>query len=134
VPSGGVLHQGPVPAFVHGVFEYAVGVLLIVAPFLFGYDDTSATAASVVLGLALLAFTAMSDLPTGLVRSISLGVHVLADVILAILLVALPFLLGFTDQAGPTALFITLGVLHLLVTIATRFPERAERHGDAPAR
>jgi VIT1/CCC1 family predicted Fe2+/Mn2+ transporter len=126
----GVLHQGPVPALVHGAVEYVVGALLIVAPFLFGFKATSATAASVVVGLALLAFTAMSALPTGLVRSISLGVHVLADVILAVLLVALPFLLGFTDEAAPTALFITLGVLHLLVTIATRFPERAADRAD----
>jgi hypothetical protein len=52
-------------------------------------------------------------------------VHVTVDVVLAVLLVALPFLLGFTEEGAPTALFITLGVLHLLVTIATRFPERS---------
>jgi hypothetical protein len=55
------------------------------------------------------------------------GVHVTADVVLAVLLVALPFVLGFRDEGAPTALFIVLGVLHLLVTIATRFPDRAER-------
>ncbi|HEX6921467.1 MAG TPA: hypothetical protein VF314_14695 [Actinomycetes bacterium] len=131
--GSGVLHQGPIPAFVHGVVEYAAGVLLIVAPFLFGFDSTSATAAAVVIGLVLLAFTAMSPLPTGLVRAVSLGVHVTVDVVLAVLLVALPFLLDFTSEAAPTALFITLGVLHLLVTIATRFPSAARGHRETAA-
>jgi len=116
-----MLTQGPVPAFAHGVLEYVVGVLFIVAPFLFGFDATAATAASVVMGLVLLAFTACSDLPTGLVRSITPGVHLTIDVVLAVLMVALPFVLDFTDEAGPTAWFIGLGVLHLLVSIGTRF-------------
>jgi phosphatidylserine synthase len=125
-----MLHQGPVPPFVHGVLEYAAAVLFIVAPFLFDFQETSATAASVVVGLVLLAFTAVSNLPTGLVKTVSVGVHVTADVVLAVLLVALPFVLGFRDESAPTALFITVGVVHLLVTIATRFPRR----GDAEDR
>lgn len=129
-----MLSQGPVPLIVHGGLEYAVGVLLIVAPFVFTFDATAATAASVVLGLALLAFTATSRLPTGLVKSISTGVHVTVDIVLAVLLVALPFLFGFTDEGPPTAMFITLGVVHLLVTIATRFPERSSlRDEESPA-
>lgn len=113
----------------HGVIEYVVGVLFIVAPFLFSFDETSATAASIVVGLVLLAFTSLSELPTGLVRSISVGVHVTADIVLAVLLVALPFVLGFRDETAPTALFIIIGVLHLLVTIATRF--RSADEGDS---
>ena len=116
-----MLNQGPLPVLVHGVLEYVVGVLFIAAPFLFGFDSSAATAAALVVGLLLLAFTATSALPTGLVRSVSLGVHVTIDLVLAVLLVALPFILGFTDEAAPTALFIVVGVLHLLVTIATRF-------------
>ncbi|MDQ1641905.1 MAG: hypothetical protein QOJ90_1256 [Actinomycetota bacterium] len=128
-----MLSQGPLPAFFHGLIEYAAGILLIAAPFIFSFDSTSATAASVVIGLLLLAFTATSRLPTGLVRSISVGVHVTADVVLAVLLVALPFVLGFRDEGAPTALFIVLGVLHLLVTIATRFRDPAPRDDAATA-
>jgi VIT1/CCC1 family predicted Fe2+/Mn2+ transporter len=116
-----MLKQGPVPALVHGVLEYVVGVLFIAAPFLFSFDSNSATAAAIVVGLLLLAFTATSALPTGLVSSITVGVHVTVDLVFAVLLVALPFVLGFRDEAAPTALFIVVGVLHLLMTIATRF-------------
>jgi hypothetical protein len=120
-----MLDQGPVPALVHGVIEYAVAVLFIAAPFLFGFNSAAApTAAALVVGLLLLAFTATSALPTGLVRSVTVGVHVTVDLVLAVLLVALPFILGFTDEAAATALFIVVGVLHLLMTIATRFSDR----------
>jgi hypothetical protein len=125
-----MLTQGPLPAFFHGLIEYAVGILLIAAPFIFGFDSTPATSASVVIGLLLLAFTATSRLPTGLVRSISVGVHVTADIVLAVLLVASPFVLGFRDEGAPTALFIVLGVLHLLVTIGTRFRNPVEHDDD----
>jgi hypothetical protein len=119
-----VLDQGPVPVFVHGVVEYVVGVLFIAAPFLFGFSSSAATAASVVVGLLLLAFTATSALPTGLISSVTVGVHVTVDLVFAVLLVALPFILGFRSEGGPTALFIVVGVLHLLMTIATRFTPR----------
>src|SRR5471030_896416 len=116
-----MLNQGPVPVLVHGVLEYVVGALFIAAPFLFSFDSSAATAAAVVVGLLLLAFTATSALPTGLVHSVSIGVHVTVDFVLAVLLVALPFILGFTAEAAPTALFIVISILHLLVTIATHF-------------
>jgi hypothetical protein len=128
-----MLSQGPLPVLLHGALEYAAGVLLIVAPFLFDFEATAATASSVVLGLALLAFTASSRLPTGLVKTVPVGVHVTVDVVLAVVLVALPFIFGFTEEGAPTALFIALGVLHLLVTIATRFPERGRPADADPA-
>mgnify|MGYP000956516689 FL=1 len=53
--------------------------------------------------------------------------HVALDYVLAILLIALPFLAGFSDETAPTALFIGVGILHLLVTIGTRFRTRDER-------
>lgn len=118
-----VLHQGPLPALFHGGIEYAAGLLLIVAPFLLAFEDKFATAASIVLGLVVLALTSVSDLPTGLVRAVPASLHVAGDLVLALLLVAAPFVLGFREEGPPTALFIALGVAHLLITIATRFPE-----------
>jgi hypothetical protein len=47
--------------------------------------------------------------------------HVIYDVVLAGFLIASPFILGFSEEGAPTALFIVVGVVHLLVTIGTRF-------------
>jgi predicted Kef-type K+ transport protein len=52
-------------------------------------------------------------------------VHVLVDYLLAAVLIASPFIFGFSDEGAPTAFFIIVGVLHLLITIGTRFRPRA---------
>jgi hypothetical protein len=116
-----MLRQGPVPVFVHGVVEYVAGVLLIAAPFLFSFDADTATAVSIVAGVLVLIVTASTDIPTGMTKSIPIPAHVIADYVLAGLLIASPFLFGFDADGTATAFFIVLGVVHLLLTIATRF-------------
>jgi hypothetical protein len=113
--------QGPIPAFVHGLLEYVAGALLIAAPFLFGFDSDTATAVAIVAGVLILVVTASSALSTGLIKSIPVQAHVILDYLLAALLIASPFLFGFSDDGTALAFFIVLGVVHLLVTIATRF-------------
>ena len=124
--------QGPIPAFVHGVVEYAFGILLIAAPFLFSFDDNAATAVAIAAGVLLLIVAASTAMTTGLIKSIPVQAHVILDYVLAIALIAAPFVLGFSDDGAATAFFLVLGVTHLLLTIATRFirderPRRASR-------
>jgi hypothetical protein len=116
-----VLRQGPFSAFVHGALEYAVAILFVVAPFLFGFDSDAATAISIVVGVGILIVTASSDLPTGLAKAIPITIHAVLDVVVAGFLIAAPFLFGFSDESGPTAFFMVLGLAHLLLTIGTRF-------------
>ena len=125
--------QGPVPAFVHGIVEYLFAALLIAAPFLFTFDDDTATAVSIVLGVLVLAVTASTALPTGLIKSIPVQAHAVIDYLLAAGLIASPFLFTFTGDGTATAFFIVLGVVHLLMTIATRFvsEERPRRTRQA---
>ena len=118
--------QGPIPAFVHGLIEYAAGALLIAAPFLFAFDSDTATAVSIVAGVAVLIIAASTAMSTGLIKSIPVPAHVILDYALAILLIASPFLFGFDDDSTATAFFIVLGVVHLLLTIATRFLREEE--------
>jgi hypothetical protein len=125
-----MFRQGPIPAFVHGLLEYLVGALLIAAPFLLDFDTDSATAVSIVAGLLVLVVAASSALPTGLIKSIPVQAHVMIDYVVALGLIAAPFVFGFSDDGTSTAFFIVLGVVHLLLTIATRFirePRAAQR-------
>jgi hypothetical protein len=116
-----MFRQGPIPAFVHGLLEYVAGALLIAAPFLFTFDSDTATAVSLVAGVAVLIIAASTAMSTGLIKSIPVPAHVILDYALAIVLIASPFLFGFDDDGTATAFFIVLGVVHLLLTIATRF-------------
>jgi hypothetical protein len=96
-------------------------VLLIAAPFLLSFKSDGATAVSIVAGVLILVIAASTAMSTGLIKSIPVQAHVVLDYLLAALLVAAPFIFTFTDDGTATALFIVLGVFHLLLTIATRF-------------
>lgn len=122
-----MLHKGPIPFFVHHVLDYVAGALLVVAPFLLDFDSGAAKAFCIVLGLIFLAVAAMTDGPVGLVKSIPVAVHIVFDYAAVALLVAAPFLFSFSDETNPTAFCIALGIVGLLMTIATRFPARESR-------
>ena len=124
--------QGPIPAFVHGIVEYAAAFLFIAAPFIFNFTEDAATAVSVIVGVLILIIAASTAWRTGLIQSIPVQAHVMLDYVLAIFLIASPFILGFSDDGTAAAFFIVIGVVHLLLTIATRFvPE--ERPPPSPA-
>jgi uncharacterized membrane protein HdeD (DUF308 family) len=138
-----MLREGPIPRFVHGLLEYVAGVLFVIAPFVLSFEAGAAIAASLIVGVVLLVVAASTDGSTSLVNQIPLPAHVVLDYVLAVALLAIPFVAGFSDETAPTAFFIALGVIHLLVTIGTRFRkedrpsrrDRGRRRGslDAPA-
>jgi hypothetical protein len=126
--------KGPIPAFVHGLLEYAIGILLVAAPFVFTFDSDTATGISIAAGVVVLIVNASTAMSTGLVKSIPVAAHVMLDYVLAIILIASPFVFAFDDDDTATAFFLVLGVAHLLLTIATRFiKEPPRRREDAPA-
>jgi len=116
-----MMRQGPISRFLHGAIEYAAGVLLIVAPFLFAFDSGAAVAVSIVAGVIVIVVAASTDGPSSLINSIPIPAHLLLDFALVAALIASPFLFGFSDESSATAFFLAIGVAHLLVTIATRF-------------
>src|SRR5215208_4161023 len=133
-----MLRDGPLPRPVHGLVEYIEALAFIVVPLLlFGAGAGAATATAIVVGVVLLVVAASTAGPTGLVNQVPVVAHVAIDYILAIFLIAAPFLFGFSGETEPLAFFLVLGIAHLLITIATRFLARdgaaARTRGSAPA-
>jgi hypothetical protein len=125
-----LLREGPIPAFVHGLIEYAAGVAFIVAPLLVDFGST-ATGLSVALGILVLVVAATTTGPTSLVNGLTISIHVVLDFALALVLIVAPFVLGFSDEGAPTAMFVGLGIVHLLVTVGTRYLEGGSPHPPA---
>jgi hypothetical protein len=126
-----MVKQGPIPAFAHGIYEYIGGILLIALPLVLNYDSGSATAVSIVLGVLVIFLAATTSSSTSLINSVPLPVHILLDYALAAILIASPFLFGFSDESKPTAVFIAAGIIQLLVSVGTRYlkeetPKRRE--------
>ena len=81
-----------------------------------------------IAGVLVVTLAASTDGPTGLIDQITIKSHAAFDYVAAVVLIASPFLFRFTDDSAATALFIVLGMLHLLVSIGTRYlPERDDR-------
>lgn len=123
-----MLRQGPIPRFAHSIIEYGAGAFLIAAPFLFDYDQ--GTAVSIVAGVALIFLAAISEAPLGLIPQIPAATHIAIDYLLALLFVAAPFIFGFSDETGPTVVFIAGGVAYLLMAVATRYLRDTETLGQ----
>lgn len=119
-----MIKDGPIPLFLHGVAEYAAAVLFILAPFLFGFDGNVPTAVSIAVGVVILLVALVTEYPAGVVRNLPLAAHIVLDFVLAIFLIAAPFIFSFTDEGGPFAFFVILGVVHLVLTTLTRFDLR----------
>ncbi len=126
-----MLRSGPISLFIHGVLDYATAALLIAAPFLLDFDSDAATAIAIVLGVLVLVLAASTDAPTGLAKVVPVEIHAVVDFALAVALIAAPFLFGFQDERAAIVFFIGLGIVSLLITIATRF--REPRRSDASA-
>jgi hypothetical protein len=124
--------KGPIPPWVHGFVDYLFGAFLIASPFLFGFDSGSAKAVGIVGGVIVLVLAASTSWATGLIKSIPPEAHAIFDVIIAALLIASPFVFGFSDDGTATAVFIVTGVVALLYGIATRYtPESRDRSRTA---
>src|SRR5687768_10080921 len=112
--------RGSVPLVVHGLLEYGIGVLLIASSSLFSFDSTP-RAVGILLGAVTLVLTAFSDLPTALMRRLPLDSHIVIDYVLGVLLIASPFIFGFSDDEGALAFFVVVGLGYLVLAAVTRW-------------
>ena len=124
-----MVKQGPIPAFLHSLIEYIAGVALIAAPLLLDYESGAAKAASIILGVLVLFLVATTTSTMSLINQVPLSMHIVFDYVIAAVLIASPFLFGFSDVSTPTAIFIGAGVVWLLLSIGTRY-----RKEDTPER
>ncbi len=87
-----------IPTRIHGVIDYLTAVLLIVAPWLFGFADGGAAQwVPVLLGLGIIAYSLLTDYELGMVRALPMPFHLGLDIGGGILLAASPWLFGFSD-------------------------------------
>jgi SPW repeat len=96
-----------------------VGVVLIAAPWLFGFaDDGPATYMPVALGAGALVYSILTNYEFGVVRLIPFRVHLLLDVLSGAFLAISPWLFGFSNKVYlPHLIF---GLIEIAAGIMTR--------------
>jgi hypothetical protein len=63
-----------------------------------------------------------------LINQVPLSMHIVFDYVIAAVMIAAPFLFGFSGESTPTGVFIAGGVVWLLLSIGTRY--RKEDHPE----
>jgi hypothetical protein len=113
----------PITPKIHGIIDYlSVPVLLLAGP-LFGFDALPAKITSTLAGVVLV-YSAATAYPPGLVKLLSLNAHRVIDIILAIGLIAAPWLFHF-EQPSARWFFVAMGLVSLLVVSMTDFSRAA---------
>ncbi len=102
----------------HGVLDYPWGILLIASPWLFGFTTGGAAMyIPIVLGIALLVGSVMTDYEGGLLRVFSMRTHVVLDMLTGLFLAASPWLFGFDEVVYKPHLI--LGLIQFLLAMLT---------------
>jgi SPW repeat-containing protein len=120
------LDRGPIPLNLHAALEPLMAVLIIAAPWIFGFSETtSATAICAIVGVTMLIVGSMTDWRMSLARVIPLRMHMAGDLLLGAVLLLSPLVFGFAEEGGPTRFMVTAGALELLTALMTRW-DRSE--------
>lgn len=110
----------------HGALDYVLGALLIAAPWILAFNrDGAETWVPVTLGVAVIVYSLFTDYEMGMVHRISMPMHLGLDVLVGLLLVASPWLWGFSEYVRTP--HVTLGVIAALAGIVTQTVTSAHR-------
>ena len=83
----------------HGMLDYGIGVLLLVAPYLLGFATGGPKQwLPMLLGAAIIGMSLITDYELSVARLIPLPLHLGVDVAGGLLLLASPWLFGFSNE------------------------------------
>lgn len=121
-----------IPTKVHGAMDYLMGVVLIAAPWLFGFAQGGAeTWVPVVLGIGAIVYSLLTDYELGAVPVISMKAHLGLDIAAGAVLLVSPWVFGFYELIWvPHVVLGALEVGAALMTQTTpsRIAHRTHQH------
>jgi hypothetical protein len=119
-----LMGRGVISPVVHGVLDYLLAALLIVAPLALNFDDAAAKWIAFAFGIGAAVLAVGTAWPTGIVRVIPPLLHGYTDIAVTVALIVLPFAVGFTGDTTALVFYLAVGAGGLVATLATRFPPR----------
>jgi hypothetical protein len=118
----------------HGILDYIVGVLLLVAPELLGFSQIGGPAVTIprVIGSLIIVQAILTRYEMGLVKVLPFSLHVGIDYIVGIFLAGSPILFGFSDQPSNVWLpHVLVGAFIFFSTLLTEV-QPGYRASDQP--
>jgi hypothetical protein len=120
----------------HGVIDYLLVIILAIAPSVAGFNGRQAT---ICYALAVLHFllTVVTRFPLGAIKVLSFTLHGSVEFVVGLLVIMLPWLVGFSAGLNSRNFFVAIGVLILVIWAMTdyrniRHLEKADSVTPAP--
>ncbi|HEV7572765.1 MAG TPA: hypothetical protein VGQ21_14805 [Thermoanaerobaculia bacterium] len=114
-----MIHRS-IGAVSHGILDYALAILLLVAPSVVGFAGVQAKWAY-IFGAVLLVMAILTRYPLGIIKVVGLGIHGFVELLLAICLIAAPWYGNFARGVLSRNFYVMLGVLMLALWFITDF-------------
>src|SRR5687767_6332193 len=92
----------PLNAKPHGMLDYLLTLAFLLAPGVFGFSETAATACY-VFGSLLFGVSILTAYPLGLIKLIPFPIHGALEFIMSIVVIASPWMLGFPAENSAKA-------------------------------
>ncbi len=110
----------------HGYLDFATVVIFLLAPTLLGLNELPAMLA---YGLAVihLAVTLATDFSFGVIKLIPFTLHGWIERLVGPLLVVIPFILGFANEAVARNFYIFIGMIIIIVGVLTDYEGKASQ-------
>jgi hypothetical protein len=110
-------------AFAHGIIDYAIVIMLAVGPSVAVFRGKQAIFAYLI-AFALLALTVLTRFPLGVLKIVAFPLHGGIELLIAVLMIALPFIGNFAAGVHSRNFFIAIGVLIGIICALTDYRRR----------
>lgn len=116
----------------HGILDYVTVIAFLLAPTIFDLSGLPATI-SYLLAVVHFMLTIITAFPLGLIKAIPFRIHGMIELAVSILLVLLPWLLGFTSVPAARNFYVTAGIVIFIVWLVTDYASDVEAVANVPS-
>lgn len=111
----------------HGMLDYLMGVLLIIAPFILDFATGGAAMwVPIIIGIAVILYSLFTDYEYGASPNITMRTHLTLDIIGGLILAVSPWLFGFAEFVFWPHLI--LGLAEVFAALMTeKVPQRSSK-------
>lgn len=112
----------PISTFAHGIADYTVGILLLLAPNLLGFADVGGPAVMVprIIGSIIILQSLITRYELSVAKLLPMKAHLINDYVASVVLAASPWLFDFkSDDLRQWVPHVVVGLGSLLITALT---------------
>jgi hypothetical protein len=116
-----------IPTLLHGVIDYVSGILLIAAPWIFGYHQNGPeTWGPMLIVIVMFVYDLLTDYEMGIIKLVAMPSHLWFDLTCGAAIISSPWLFKFSDVTHVPQ-FVFGGIIIMNALFSETLPSYAEK-------